>query len=137
MQIPSDIALIRKVSSEIENFLKDNNVSDSDIFDIRLCAEEAIKNSIIHGNKNNKDLHVDINYSLEEDKFTLEIEDQGEGFKPQNVPDPTLDDNLLKAGGRGVFLINKLMDKIEYRGRGNKTFMVKFIKRKKGANNAS
>ncbi len=136
MQIPSDIAYIRKASSEIEDFLKSRNVDDSVIFDIRLSAEEAIKNAIIHGNRNNKDLPVFITYSLKGNKFTMEVEDQGGGFDPDSVSDPTEEKNLLKASGRGVFLIHKLMDEVRYNSRGNKTFMVKFIDRKKGGGNA-
>ena len=136
MRIPSDISYIRKTSKEIEKFLMEHNVSESEIFDIRLCAEEAIKNAIIHGNKQNSNLFVNISYSINNGEFVMEVEDEGEGFKPGELPDPTEGDNLLKSGGRGVFLIYKLMDKVEYKGRGNKAFMVKSIKDKKGGVNA-
>jgi len=128
MRIPSDIKHIRKASVEIEKFLKSHGIGDSLIFDIRLCAEEAIKNAIIHGNNNNRDLSVSVAYSLEGNKFTLEVEDEGKGFTPGEVPDPTREENLLKAGGRGVFIIQKLMDDVKYNSSGNKTFMVKFIR---------
>jgi len=132
MKIPSDVSYIKKVSSEIEAFLKSANVKSSIRFDIRLAVEEAVKNSIIHGNKKNKELPVVITYLLEGGKFTIEIEDRGMGFKPEKVPDPTHTKNLTKAGGRGVFLIMKLMDEAKYNDRGNKVFMVKFINDKKG-----
>lgn len=131
MKIPSNISYIRKVSKEIENFLNKHNIDESDIFDIRLCAEEAVRNSILHGNKGNKDLPVTISYFLDDNKFTLEVEDEGKGFDPKNVPDPTRKENLLTAGGRGVFLIEKLMDEAEYKCGGKKIFMVKFVNRKK------
>lgn len=137
MQIPSELVYIRRVSAEIEDFLKSNNVDDSCMFDIRLCVEEAIKNAIIHGNNNRKTLPVFISYSLEGGKFIAEIEDQGNGFDPAGLPDPTRRENLFKTGGRGVFIIQKLMDEIKYKGRGNKIFMVKCIKKKKGGDNAN
>jgi serine/threonine-protein kinase RsbW len=136
MRIPSDISYIRKTSKEIEKFLKEHSVSESEIFDIRLCAEEAIKNAIIHGNKEKKNLFVNISYGFDDGKFIMEVEDEGEGFNPGELPDPTEKENILKSGGRGVFLIYKLMDKVEYKGRGNKAFMVKSIKYKKGGVNA-
>ena len=136
MQIPSDIKHIRKASSEIEKFLGSANVDSSLIFDIRLSVEEAIKNAIIHGNKNNGKLPVFISYSLEGNKFHVEVEDRGNGFNPANIPDPTLDDNLLRAGGRGVFLIERLMDEVKYNDRGNKLFMVKSIRKNKGGSDA-
>lgn len=136
MRIPSDISYIRKTSKRIEKFLVEHNVSASEIFDIRLCAEEAIKNAIIHGNKQNSNLFVNVSYAIDDGKFVMEVEDEGEGFNPGELPDPTEGDNILKSGGRGVFLIYKLMDKVEYKGRGNKAFMVKSIKDKKGGVNA-
>ena len=109
--------------------MKSHDVDESVIFDIRLCVEEAVRNAIVHGNKSNRDLPVHISYSLEGDRFTVEIEDQGRGFDPDKVPDPTLEENLLKGGGRGVFLIYKLMDEIKYNDEGNKIFMVKYIRK--------
>ena len=128
MQIPSEIKQIRIVSSEIENFLKNKHkLSDSVLFDIRLCIEEAVRNAIVHGNKNKKDLPVLINYYVKDGNFAIEIEDQGKGFDPKKVPNPLTGENLWRAGGRGVFLMHKVMDKVEYNSRGNKVFMVKFI----------
>ncbi len=71
MRIPSDIKYIRKVSAEVENFLRSKNIDESIIFDIRLCAEEAIKNSILHGNKGNKEKYVFIAYSLKNTSINL------------------------------------------------------------------
>lgn len=136
MKISSDIKEIRKASAEVENFLKANNIDKSSVFDIRLCVEEAVKNAIIHGNKKNKNTPVFIQYSLDGDKFKMEVEDKGNGFNPDELPDPTLDENLLREGGRGVFLIHKLMDEVKYSNNGNKVLMIKFVKKNKGGNNA-
>ncbi|MBN1353316.1 MAG: ATP-binding protein [Candidatus Omnitrophica bacterium] len=132
MRIPSEVSYIRKISAEIESYLKANNIEDSAIFDIRLCAEEAVKNAILHGNGGKKDKAVFISYSLEGGRFTLEVEDEGNGFDPRMVPDPTAEDNLLKGSGRGVFLIHKLMDEVKYNSRGNRIFMVKLINKNNG-----
>ncbi|MFH1593539.1 MAG: ATP-binding protein [Candidatus Omnitrophota bacterium] len=136
MKIPSDIKYVKIVSEEVENFLKSKNANKTAIFDIRLCIEEAVKNAIIHGNRSRKDRSVFISYALDGDRFSIEIEDEGKGFNPSKVPDPTQNENLLREGGRGVFLIHKLMDEIKYNDRGNKTFMVKSIGKNKGGNNA-
>jgi len=136
MKIPSDISYIKKIINNVEKLLRSRNVSDSDVFDIRLCLEEAIKNSILHGNKGKRDRKVFISYTLKDNTFTAEIEDEGKGFDPSKLPDPTKDENLLREGGRGVFLIQKLMDQVEYKGRGNKVFMVKSITKSKGGVNA-
>ena len=136
MHIPSDITYVRKVSSEVENFLKKEDVDNFDIFDIRLCVEEAVKNAIIHGNKEDRNLKVKFSYKLKNCEFIFEIEDEGKGFDHTKVPDPTCEENLLKTGGRGVFIIGKLMDKVNYKENGTKIYMTKTITKKKGACNA-
>ena len=103
MKIPSDIKHIRKVSNKLEGFLKSNNIDESVIFDIRLSAEEAIKNAIIHGNKKRRELPVHIEYSLENGAFKVVVEDRGAGFNPESLPDPTAEENLYKDNGRGTY----------------------------------
>ena len=110
MKIKSDIKEVQRVGLEIREFLKTHGVGKSEIFDIRLAVEEAVKNSILHGNKGESGLTVSVSYSLEAARFTVEVEDMGKGFKPANVPDPRCDENLFKTGGRGVLLIRELMD---------------------------
>lgn len=136
MRIPSDTRHIRRASYEIEKFLRSINTDDSLIFDIRLSVEEALKNAIIHGNKNDRKIPVFISYSMKGGKFRVEVEDQGSGFDPASVPDPTAEENLLKAAGRGVFLIGKLMDEVEYNDKGNKIFMLKLVPKNKGGHDA-
>jgi len=132
IKIPSDISYIRKVSQEIEDFLKNQTVEESTLFDIRLCVEEAVKNAIIHGNKRKHELPVFVRYGFNEDTFSVEIEDEGSGFTLKKLPDPTKGENILMEGGRGVFLILKLMDKVLYDK--NRVSMIKLIKR--GGKNA-
>ena len=67
----------------------------------------------------------------------MKIEDEGPGFDPLKLPDPTKKENLLLEGGRGVFLMQKLMDKVEYDDKGNKVSMIKLIKEKKGGRDAN
>jgi len=134
VKIPSDIRYIRKASKEIEDFLKSRGVDGDTIFDIRLTVEEAVKNAIIHGNKKEKGKSVSLSYSLKDEKFRVEVEDEGNGFRPDSLPDPTLDEHIYAEGGRGVFLINKLMDEVKYNERGNKVSMIKYISAKGGRN---
>ncbi len=137
MKIPSDTKYIRSISCEVEKFLRSKKIDESDIFDIRLCIEEALKNAIIHGNKLNKEFYVFISYALKGNEFVVEIEDEGVGYAPAEVPDPTKEENLLGSGGRGVLLINKLMDQIKHNEKGNKIIMTKYINNHKGGNNAN
>jgi len=127
IEIPSDIGYIKKVSHELLEHLKRHGIDRSVQFDVRLAVEEAIRNAIEHGNNYNKELPVLIRYIVDSEKITVDVKDKGKGFHLKNVPDPREEDNLFEEGGRGVFLIHKLMDKVTYNKRGNRVTMTKFF----------
>lgn len=129
MKIRSEISEIRKASSKIIEEVKDHVLNEEIIFDIRLSAEEALRNAIQHGNKDRIDLPVNISYSVDDKILEIVIEDKGEGFDYKSVPDPTTGENILKTSGRGVFLIHKLMDEVHYNDKGNRIRMVKYLRR--------
>ena len=128
IKVPSEIESIKKVSSEILNSLSQYGVDEDRLFDIRLCTEEVVRNAIVHGNLLNKDLVVKVNYWVEDDALNIEVEDEGAGFDHEKVPDPTQDDNLVKEGGRGVYLVHHFMDEVTFNEKGNKVRLVKYLK---------
>lgn len=128
IEIPSDIEYIKKVSKEILRHLQHLKIDKSIQFDIRLVVEEAVRNGIEHGNNYNKHLPITVSYTLDKDKIEIEVEDRGKGFDLKKVPDPRTKAQIMKEGGRGVFLIYKLMDKVTYNKKGNKVSMTKFFK---------
>lgn len=75
-----------------------------------LAVDEALVNAIRHGNKNNPSLTTTIEFYPQEDGLKIVIQDQGEGFSPDEVGDPLHEENLLRRGGRGVFLMQKLVE---------------------------
>lgn len=91
----------------------------ADVMGVRLALEEVLMNAIKHGNKMDPAKVVRVQYLVTEEHVTVEVEDQGEGFKPKEVPDPTLPENLERAGGRGVFLIQQFMSSVEFNPQGN------------------
>jgi serine/threonine-protein kinase RsbW len=128
IKVPSDTRHLRKVSIEIEKSLASYKLDEASLFDIRLCVEEAVRNAMVHGNRSDKDLHVEVSCWVKNGKLNIVVEDKGPGFDHTNVPDPTNNENLLKTSGRGVCLIRRLMDRAEYNGSGNKLTMVKTLK---------
>ncbi len=126
--VPSETKSIRMVSSKLLDALAPYGVSEDTLFDIRLCTEEAIRNAIVHGNLSDKHLLTTVSYWIEDGKIFIEVEDEGVGFDRGNLPDPTADDNILKGSGRGVYLIEKLMDSAKFNESGNKITMIKKIK---------
>ena len=79
-----------------------------------LAVTEATTNAIIHGNKNNKLKMVRIYVFVDGSTLTIKIKDQGKGFDPSIVPDPTDPENLLKDSGRGLYLMRVYMDGLTY-----------------------
>ena len=128
IEIPSDLGYIKQVSFEIMTYLERFKIEEAIQFDIRLVVEEAVRNAIEHGNCYDKSLPVKIPYHVSKDKFVIQIKDHGKGFDAAKVPDPRKEENLVKAGGRGVFLINKLMDRVEYEEKGTKVTITKYFK---------
>ena len=130
LKVPSGIKNIKKVSSRILKDLEPYNISEDKIFDIRLCVDEAVRNAMVHGNKSDKRLSVTTTYSIDDEKIEIEVADEGRGFDHRNLPDPTSDDNILRNSGRGVLIIQKLMDRADYNETGNAIKMVKYLKSK-------
>ncbi len=133
IQIDSHISQIDNAVQRILKLLQSSGIDKSAVFDIRLCLEEALINAIKHGNKNKKDLPVNITYSISDDKFKISIEDSGNGFDYKHLPNPTAKENLLKTRGRGIYLIKYLMDEVSFNKNGNKITMVKYLPRGKHA----
>jgi len=128
IKIPSEIKYIGKVSSRVLESLKAYRLDEDRLFDIRLCVEEAVRNAVEHGNNLNKNLPVKVTWWIEDDLLKVEVEDKGAGFDYKRVPDPTINENLTKGSGRGVYIIHHLMDEVVYSNSGNKIMMAKRLK---------
>lgn len=126
-EIPSDPKYIERASSRLLGALKELELSEETLFDIRLSFEEAVINAMKYGNRFDKNLPVVISYDFSGEKLEITIRDQGKGFDHSTTPDPRSETNILKNGGRGIFLIKNLMDEVKYNDSGNEIKMIKFI----------
>ena len=89
---------------------------------------EAVANAIRHGNSLDADKSVQVELGVDGEEVVIEVRDEGVGFDPGSVPDPLQGDNLLRANGRGILLMQEFMDEIEYTfepGRGTELRMRK------------
>src|SRR5262249_31626806 len=93
--------------------------SEKDLFSMRLAMEEAIVNAIKHGNKTDPSKAVQVRYRLTDREVVTEIEDEGDGFDPKQVPDPLAPENLERPTGRGLFLIRYYMTSVTFNDRCN------------------
>lgn len=123
--IPSDTTAGQSVQDRIVRFLEDLQYNDRDVFGIRLAMEEALVNAIKHGNRMDPKKSVRIACRISHRKIRIEIEDQGSGFQPESVPDPTADENLERPCGRGIMLMRAFMTLIEYNEAGNRVVLEK------------
>jgi len=99
--------------------------SEEDIFALRLSLEEALTNAIRHGNGQDPQKKVKIRYRAQPEEVEIYIADEGKGFDPSLVPDPTREDKLECPSGRGIMLMRAYMDLLEYNVRGNEVHLVK------------
>ena len=128
--IANDSHLLKETSKKLINDLKQKGVSEEIIFDVHVGFEEALRNAMIHGNKSIPGKQVLIETVISEDSVLICVEDEGDGFDPASLPDPTLGDNLMRENGRGVYLIKHLMDEVTYENGGNRVVMRKYFKRR-------
>jgi serine/threonine-protein kinase RsbW len=126
--IPSDPAEARRVQDQIEQLLQARQASERDVFCIKLALEEALVNAIKHGNQMDRAKSVRISYRLHADRFEVHIADEGPGFDPADVPDPTAPENLERPCGRGLMLMRHYMNEVVYGPRGNSVRMSKVFK---------
>ena len=126
--IPSDPAEARSIQEQVEQLLQEREAHDHDIFSIRLAMEEALINAIKHGNQMDRSKKVEVSYRLHADRFEVAIVDEGEGFDPTDVPDPTAIENLERPCGRGLMLMRHYMSEVQYNARGNAVTMSKVLR---------
>ena len=124
-EIPSDpihgVNIIRQMLEELENQLW----PEKDRFGIHMALEEAIMNAIKHGNCCDGTKCVTIDARLSATKFYINVKDEGPGFDPHAVPDPTLDENLTKPSGRGLMLMRIYMNEVQYSENGTRVELLK------------
>lgn len=121
----SDTTAGKQVVEEVLKQLEANGWPEHDVFGIHLAVEEALVNAIKHGNQSDSEKFVDVELRISSGKFHMRITDEGDGFDPSEVPDPTLEENLEVPSGRGLMLMRTFMSRIEFNDRGNSVLLFK------------
>ncbi|HUS44646.1 MAG TPA: ATP-binding protein [Phycisphaerae bacterium] len=123
--LATDLAEIRAAERDVLTRLRELAYDDDHLFAVRLAFEEALVNAMKHGNQLDPSRSVRIAYRISPERVEIRVADEGTGFNPGVVPDPTSDENLEKPCGRGIMLMRCYMDKVEFSPQGNEVFMVK------------
>jgi serine/threonine-protein kinase RsbW len=123
ISIPSLIQNIQIIESFIDNAKEDFDINDDLYGNIMISVTECISNAIVHGNQSNSGKMVHLELQLEPGLLRCSIEDEGNGFDFNQLPDPTDPENLEKTGGRGIFLMKHLSDEVKFEEGGKKTVL--------------
>lgn len=122
---PSRTTEAKRILESILARLEGENWFPHDIFGVHLALEEALVNAVKHGNRMDEAKSVHVEVKLSPDRLYVRIRDEGPGFKMEEVPDCTEDENLEKASGRGIMLMRNFMSFVEYNDVGNMVTMEK------------
>jgi len=125
IDISSDFCDAAIVEKRIVKAMEKYGYDEEDVFALKLSLEEALANAILHGNQHNSEKKVHIRFLVNREKVDIYISDEGNGFNPLAVPDPTKEENLQRPNGRGIMLIRAYMNLLEYNPQGNVLHMVK------------
>ncbi len=118
LQISSDIQNLRQVEKLIDELQFELDLSDESYGNVLVATMEATNNAIVHGNKSDPNKLVNLWIEKGNNELVVNITDQGEGFDPESIPDPTAPENLEKINGRGIFLMERLSDEICFSDQG-------------------
>lgn len=112
--VSSDPNLIPEVDEFIFDKINPLNLEADTLSNLSLAISEALSNAMVHGNKLDPNKDVTVSIRISSDELMLGIKDQGEGFDPKSVPDPTIPENILKDSGRGIHIMRSFIDKVFY-----------------------
>ncbi len=122
--LSDDHTRIHAASNDLLKAVADLGYNTASQFAIRLAFEEAILNGLRHGHKALTSTPVQIEWQADQNTITMNITDQGPGFDPKGVPDPTDPDRIELPSGRGLLLMRAYMSTVEYNDKGNSVRLV-------------
>jgi serine/threonine-protein kinase RsbW len=119
LQLPSQQDSIAQLEVLIEEIADKYQVQEDTFANMMTCLCEAVNNAIMHGNKQDPDKKVIVNAEVDGRRIVWTVTDEGPGFDPSHIPDPTAPENLESLTGRGVFIIKQLADQCVFNDKGN------------------
>jgi serine/threonine-protein kinase RsbW len=110
----SRVEAVGEAAAAVSKYLNRLGIAEDVSFGIDMAVREAVTNAVIHGNKLDEAKFVEVRLTNTPKGLEISVHDQGVGFNPNSVPDPTKDENLLKTSGRGIFFMRNFMDEVEW-----------------------
>jgi serine/threonine-protein kinase RsbW len=113
-EIISDPELLPEVEDFFQKIADELNLNEKQRNNLTLSAAEAVSNCIVHGNKLDKNKKVFIKVTIDGSNIEVRFKDEGKGFLPEEVPDPTAPENILKDSGRGIHIMKSFLNDLKY-----------------------
>jgi len=122
--INSSVENLAFVEKEIEAIFDEFNVSFDLFGNVLIAVTEAVNNAIQYGNRNDVTKQVTVQFQTKDNRLSVTVSDEGQGFDYESLPDPTAPENLEKMEGRGIFLMKSLSDKLSFYKKGSEVEMI-------------
>ncbi len=123
--LPSRFDVIRVVRGRLEEQLLAFGYTNAEWLAVRLSVHEALTNAIRHGNQHDAGKSLVVIWSISSAAVRIRISDEGSGFNPDLVPDPTLEATIGLSSGRGLWLMKHYMDVVSFNTRANSVTLIK------------
>jgi len=130
MLLDSTLDSVEVAEMEVLKAAEDIGFGEDDLHQIGMAVRESMVNAVVHGNRYNARKKVHVSVTKATDRLTVVIADEGEGFDPNQLPDPLAEENLLRQSGRGLLLIRAFVDEFQVRRgqpTGTEVRMVKYL----------
>jgi len=114
LKLPSRIEAVAEAAAAVAGIVRRLSVDENAAFGIDMAVREAVTNAVLHGNKRDETKFVEVIVQSSAVALEIKVHDQGLGFNPEVVPDPTKDENILKTSGRGIFFMRTFMDQVDW-----------------------
>ncbi|MCS6928746.1 MAG: ATP-binding protein [Saprospiraceae bacterium] len=125
LTLPSNPENVRQVEPLIQDIAHQLNLSREQYDNILLSLTEAVTNAMVHGNQGDSNKRVCISLRHEKNVLSIRVSDEGPGFNPNEIPDPTHPENLEACSGRGIFIMRRLSHECRFT-RGGRTVEMRF-----------
>jgi serine/threonine-protein kinase RsbW len=130
LSLPSRIETVAKAAHVVADFVSRSGISEEVAYGIDMAVREAVTNAVVHGNERDEQKAVELTLKSSPEAVEITVHDQGQGFNPEAVPDPTQDENILKTSGRGIFFMRTFMDEVTWSIRPGGGTTVRMLKRR-------
>ena len=114
LSLPSRFESVSEAAAAVAQYMNRLGIDEGMAFGVDMAVREAVTNAVLHGNKLDEAKAVDLKLKNSPEAFEIIVHDQGRGFNPSDIPDPTKEENILKTSGRGIFFMRNFMDAVDW-----------------------